>query len=78
MSEKKGLFASLFGGNKSGGCCNMEIVEEKAECCCGSAEAQETYASESEQADIQILGPGCKNCQTLEVNVKEASENTSK
>lgn len=72
MSEKKGFFASLFGGNKSGGCCNMEIVEEKAGCCCGSDEAQETYASESEQADILILGPGCKNCQALEVNVKEA------
>lgn len=28
MSEKKGFFASLFGGNKSGGCCDMEIVEE--------------------------------------------------
>lgn len=36
MSEKKGLFASLFGGGKSGGCCNMEIVEEpekKGSCC---------------------------------------------
>ena len=36
MSEKKGLFASLFGGSKSGGCCNMEIVEEskkKGGCC---------------------------------------------
>ena len=28
MSEKKGFFAILLGGNKSGGCCNMEIVEE--------------------------------------------------
>ena len=36
MSKKKGLFASLFGGSKSGGCCNMEIVEEpkkKGGCC---------------------------------------------
>lgn len=36
MSEKKGLFASLFGSSKSGGCCNMEIVEEpkkKGGCC---------------------------------------------
>ena len=63
MSEKKGFFASLFGGNKSGGCCNMEIVEEpkkKGGCC------------DMEQADILILGPGCKNCQGLEQNVKEA------
>lgn len=28
MSEKKGLFSGLFGGKKSGGCCNMEIIEE--------------------------------------------------
>lgn len=36
MSEKKGFFASLFGGNKSGGCCDIEIVEEpkkKGGCC---------------------------------------------
>lgn len=36
MSEKKGFFVSLFGGSKSGGCCNMEIVEEpkkKSGCC---------------------------------------------
>lgn len=36
MSEKKGFFASLFGGGKSGGCCNMEITEEpekKSGCC---------------------------------------------
>lgn len=72
MSEKKGFFASLFGGSKSGGCCSMEIVEEETGCCCGSDAAQETCASESEQTDILILGPGCKNCQALEVNVKEA------
>ncbi len=28
MSEKKGFLSGLFGGKKSGGCCNMEIVEE--------------------------------------------------
>ncbi len=72
MSEKKGLFASLFGGSKSGGCCNMEIVDEENGCCCNSDAVQETSASESEQADILILGPGCKNCQALEVNVKKA------
>lgn len=72
MSEKKGFFASLFGGGKSGGCCSMEIVEEEAGCCCGSGSAQETSVSESEQADILILGTDCKNCQALERNVKEA------
>lgn len=72
MSEKKGLFASLFGGNKSGNCCNMEILNEETECCCGSDAVQETSGSESEQADILILGTGCKNCKALEMNVKEA------
>ncbi len=87
MSEKKGIFASLFGGNKSGGCCNMEIVEEpkkKGGCCdmeiveeeagcdCGGACCGEPAEAETDQADILILGPGCKNCQGLEQNVKEA------
>lgn len=82
MSEKKGFLAGLFGGNKSGGCCNMEIVEESAEqgcdCgggCCGT-DAQETAGSEA--AAILVLGPGCKNCQALEANVKEALEKMGK
>lgn len=33
MSEKKGLFGGLFGKKQSGGCCNMEIIEE-TECDC--------------------------------------------
>ena len=85
MSEKKGFFASLFGGNKSGGCCNMEIVEEpkkKGGCCdmeivpeetgcdcggacCGEPAEAESAGMETEQADILILGPGCKNCHAL-------------
>lgn len=38
MAEKKGFFATLFGGH-SGSCCNMEITEEpekekkKSGCC---------------------------------------------
>lgn len=87
MSEKKGFFASLFGGNKSSGCCNMEIVEEpkkKGGCCdmeiveeeagcdCNGACCGEPAEVETDQADILILGPGCKNCQGLEQNVKEA------
>ena len=89
MSEKKGFFASLFGGNKSGGCCNMEIVEEpkkKGGCCdmeiipeetgcdCGGACCGEPAGTETDQADILILGPGCKNCQGLEQNVRQAHE----
>lgn len=31
MSEKKGFLSGLFGGKKSSGCCNMEIVEENSE-----------------------------------------------
>lgn len=76
MSEKKGFLAGLFGGNKSGGCCNMEIVEENAEqgcdCgggCCGTDAQEETGL---EAATILVLGTGCKNCQALEANVKEA------
>lgn len=92
MSEKKGFFAGLFGGNKSDGCCNMEIVEEpkkKGGCCnmeivpeetgcgcggacCGESIEAESTVPETEQADVLILGPGCKNCQGLEQNVKEA------
>lgn len=83
MSEKKGFLAGLFGGNKSGGCCDMEIVEESEEqgcgcsggSCCGT-DAQD--GADTETAAIQILGPGCKNCQALEANVKEALEKMGK
>ena len=47
MSEKKGFLGSLFGSKKgSGGCCNMEIVEEPegGSCCCGSSCTPETTA----------------------------------
>lgn len=40
MSEKKGFLSGLFGGKKSGGCCNMEIVEENG------AEAKEGQPSD--------------------------------
>ena len=36
MSKKNGILSGLFGGSKSGGCCDMEIVEEpkkKGGCC---------------------------------------------
>lgn len=35
MSEKKGLFGSLFGGKKEKkGCCDMEIIEVEENDCC--------------------------------------------
>jgi len=61
MSEKKGLFGGLFGSKKSECCCSVEIEEIKDEetgCSC--------------KPDIKVLGPGCKNCVTLEENTKEA------
>lgn len=67
MSEKKGFFSGLFGGKKSC-CCNMEIVEEPA-CDCGG-----TCTPENASSDILILGPGCKNCKTLEANTRAALE----
>lgn len=38
MSKKQGFWNKLFwnklfGNNKQGGCCNMEIIEESADCC---------------------------------------------
>ena len=83
MSEKKGFFSGLFGGKKSGGCCNMEIVEEPScDCGCGCAPQQESVgcdcggACEPQSAaeSILILGPGCKNCQALEANTRTALE----
>lgn len=60
MAKKKGILGSLFGGmsgkcdcgmeikeethSKSGGCCNMEIVEQPEEtscCCCGEIDKKE-------------------------------------
>ena len=94
MSEKKGIFARLFGRKESSGCCNMEIVEKptkKGSCCdmeivpeesgCNCREgtaAAERADRETAQADILILGPGCKNCQGLEKNVKEALKKMGK
>ena len=80
MSEKKGFFLCLFGGNKSGGCCNMEIVEESEgqNCCCGGSCGGTDAGHEAGSETILILGTGCKNCQTLEANVKEALKKMGK
>ena len=79
MSEKKGFLSGLFGGNKSGGCCNMEIVEEKEEqpsdCGCPSGEAEENECCSGESGGIcciKVLGSGCKNCHALLESTKEA------
>lgn len=72
MGKKERFFANLFGGSKSSGCCNMEIVNEDLGNCCGSDVKEKVSGLKSKQADILILGPGCKNCKALEVNVKEA------
>ncbi|NBH36200.1 thioredoxin family protein [Clostridiaceae bacterium] len=60
----------------------MEIVEENAEqgcdCgggCCGTDAQEETGL---EAATILVLGTGCKNCQALEANVKEALKKMGK
>lgn len=87
MSEKKGFFGGLFGSKKSSDCCNMEIVKEPSCDCDGAcAPKQEVAAcdcggncaSENQEASILILGPGCKNCQTLEANTRTALESMGK
>lgn len=65
MSEKKGFFASLFGGGHSNGCCSMEITEE-------SQNDSNDVVVDGSKPIIKILGPGCRNCQALEKNVKAA------
>lgn len=65
MSEKKGIFATLFGGGHSSGCCNMEITEE-------AQSDSNSLAADADKEVIKILGPECRNCQALEKNVKEA------
>lgn len=81
MSEKKGIFGGLFGGKKSGCCCDMEIEEVKEDetsCCCGSSCTTEEITEKKATADgnlnVKILGPGCKNCVSLTENTKAALE----
>lgn len=66
MSEKKGFLSGLFGGKKSGGCCNMEIVEESG--CCETDVTEEPQApscgcgcdcSAQEDSDEGIPACGC-------------------
>lgn len=88
MSEKKGFLSGLFGGKKSSGCCNMEIVEENSEgakkeqssdcgCSCGCPDdaAGKSECCSGENGSIcciKVLGSGCKNCHALLESTKEA------
>lgn len=84
MSEKKGFLSGLFGGKKSGGCCNMEIVEETgtevkdrqgSDCGCSAGETEENECCSGESGGIcciKVLGSGCKNCHALLESTKEA------
>lgn len=77
MSKKKGFLSNLFGEKKSGGCCNMEIIEETESCGCGCADGSCNTSEENKPfiegvMSIKILGSGCKNCKTLAENTKQA------
>lgn len=80
MNEKKGFFEKLFGSKQ-------EKTEQQNGCACGGGcSCGGNCASATEQApqpcqcgcssenthEILILGSGCKSCQTLEQNTKEA------
>ena len=65
MSEKKGLFGGLFGSKKTDCCCGCGTS-------CSTEETPEKEASGEGKLSIKVLGPGCKNCITLEENTKEA------
>ena len=79
--RKKVFLAVYLAEKKSDCCCGVEIEEIKDEetgcgCGCGSScsteEKTEKEASGDGTLDIKVLGPGCKNCVTLEENTKEA------
>lgn len=83
MSQKKGFFTNLFAESKSSSCCNMGIIEDEKICnceenCSDESATKEFVTAETEQANILILGLGCKNCQKLEHNVKEALDKIGK
>lgn len=63
MSGKKGLFANLFAGKASGGCCDLQVVEE-----------EEAAVVDTSSCPVIVLGTGCANCKLLEANTKAAIE----
>lgn len=63
MEKKKGLLSGLFGGKKAdGGCCNMEIVEEKktsGSCCNMEIVEEPTCGCETPKAPQSDSGCSC-------------------
>lgn len=75
MSEKKGFLSELFGGKKSGGCCNMETVGENGteakeespsdygcSCVCSSETARETECCARGSGDGCCSGENSSIC----------------
>ncbi len=58
--------------------CSKEEVRENNSCCCSKGEVNEEKTlnckceNSSNNKKILILGPGCKNCITLEKNTNDA------
>ena len=67
------IFDKLFGKKECGCSCGTEVKEEpkvqETSCSCGG-NCEGT--NETSKMEIRILGPGCKNCHTLEKNTLEA------
>lgn len=61
------IFNKLFGKKNCGCSCENEVKEEpkiqETSCSCNSGE---------KKLEIRVLGPGCRNCHTLEKNTLEA------
>ena len=79
MGKKKGFLNNLFGGKKSVGCSNREIIEETESCGCGCADGSCDTGEKKQSFNagvmrIKILGSGCKNCVALTKNAEKALE----
>lgn len=72
----KGLFGGRFSKEKeqdSGGCCNMEIIEEDDEV----TESPEISPASGDFV-IKVYGPGCNRCEDLKNNVLQALSEADK
>lgn len=77
MGKKKGFLSNLFGGKKTSGCCNRDIIEETKSCGCADGSCvtgEEKQSFNGGLMSIKILGSGCKNCVTLTENTEKALE----
>lgn len=82
----KGIFGNVFGKKeKSGGCCDMQIVEDHEEdslgslaCDCNEARDDSKVVDKDTQQRVvvRVLGPGCRKCHELHDNVMEVSKRT--